>query len=672
MDYFVLPQTISGTQSYQYNTIVRDEVTVTSSSEMTVNSQYWDFYDGGNLIVSDNATLNINGATNVLAMRDEGQIELQGNMNVASGVSFDRRSALNLPHFTLFINNSSKNYAFSDFDFKGSMIGESNTLELDNIKFEASDIEYVGDLTLDGLDSETQSLTVDFQGGDLLVQNNDMLLNTYISASMPDANQNTIVIQDNLFRNTLSTENKAVISIDDYRIFSIENNEIEINQCNGIELYHAGNNIGADKIVTSNEIYSTNASNECRAIDVFFSRAEISNNNIYDNKYGVVAFGSSETTIMGNQDANSISETQQFIDNTIHCYFSYSSYPEDIRYNYFEHNATIDDPYVKLVYWDIEEPPAPPVDYSTIYNIECNAWYSTFDPEEDLVPNGSYDYDPYWNIGQYCVKDGGEAGALYDEAKEYLDSGYYTQADSNFKEIISDYPEDPHAIHSLRELYNMEDSTGNDYDSLRLYYKTVITADQDSFLCRSANWMSMHCLIMMDSTQKAIDWLDSTINVSQNTVDSIFAIINLGYIYTHFPDTTLKSTLYTTHNEYIPKSYADYKNKREQLFEKLLKSSTNENENEDLTIDKSATIMQLAPNPTKEAFIAKIEVETEGYLKIELFSSLGAKISEIDLGKVQIGIIEHSISLTNQPQGMYYVVIQHNNAVQETKKVIKM
>jgi hypothetical protein len=198
MDYFVLPGTISGTQTFQYNTIVRDEVTVPSSSEMTVNSQSWDFYDGGNLIVSDNATLNINGATNVLAMRDEGQIELQGNMNVASNVSFDRRYALSLPHFTLFINNSSKNYAFSDFDFKGSMIGESNTLELDNIKFEASDIEYVGDLTLDGLDPETQSLTVDFQGGDLLVQNNDLLLNTYISASMPDANQNTIDIHDNL------------------------------------------------------------------------------------------------------------------------------------------------------------------------------------------------------------------------------------------------------------------------------------------------------------------------------------------------------------------------------------------------------------------------------------------------------------------------------------------
>lgn len=35
-------------------------------------------------------------------------------------------------------------------------------------------------------------------------------------------------------------------------------------------------------------------------------------------------------------------------------------------------------------------------------------------------------------------------------------------------------------------------------------------------------------------------------------------------------------------------------------------------------------------------------------------------------------IIERNISLINQPQGMYYVMIIHNNAVQETKKVIKM
>ncbi len=605
-------------------------------------------------------------------MRGDGQIELMGNMSASSFVSFDSRSAFPPPWFTLILNNASEDYTFNDFDFRGSMFGESNSLELNNIKFVASDIEYTGDLTIDALDPETQSLSVDFQGGDLLVQDNEVLLNTYISASMPDANQNSVVIQNNLFRNTNTTENKAVISIDDYRIFSVENNKIEIKHCNGIELYHAGNNIGADKIVASNEIYSTNASNECRAIDIFFSRAEISNNNIYDNKYGVVAFGSSETTIMGNKDANYSSETQRFRDNTINCYFSYSSYPEDIRYNYFEHNATIDDPYVKLVYYDIIDPEPPAVDGSVIYNIECNAWYSTFDPEEDLVPNGSYDYDPYWNIGQYCVKDGGEAGVLFDEAKEYVDSGYYSQADSNFREIISDFPDDPHAIQSLRELYNIEESNGDDYDSLRLYYKTVITANQDSLLCRSASWMSMHCLIMMDSSQKAIDWLDSTINVPENTVDSIFAIINLGYIYTHFPDTTLKSTLYTIHNEHIPKSYADYKNKREELFEKLLKSSSNKTENEDLIVDKNATIMQLAPNPTKETFIAKIDVETEGNLRIELFSSLGAKISEINLGKVQAGIIERNISLVNQSQGMYYVMIKHNNTVQETKKVLKM
>jgi tetratricopeptide (TPR) repeat protein len=375
---------------------------------------------------------------------------------------------------------------------------------------------------------------------------------------------------------------------------------------------------------------------------------------------------------MGNKDANYTTETQRFIDNTIHCYFSYSSYPEDIRYNYFEHNATIDDPYVKLVYWDLVEPPAPPVDYSTIYNIECNAWYSTFNPEEDLIPRGAFDYDPYWNIGQYCVKDEGEAGVLYDEAKEYVDSGYYSLAESNFKDIIGDFPEDPHAIQSLRELYNIEESNGNNYDSLRLYYLSVITANRDSLLCRSAGWMSLHCLIKMNRSQMAVDWLDSTINVPENTVDSIFAIINLGYIYTHFPDTTLKSALYTTHNEHIQKSYADYKNKREELFEKLLKSSSNETENEDLIVDKNATIMQLAPNPTKEAFNAKIDVETEGYLRIELYSSLGAKISEINLGKVQAGIIERNISLVNQSQGMYYVMIKHNNTLQETKKVIKM
>jgi tetratricopeptide (TPR) repeat protein len=569
-------------------------------------------------------------------------------------------------------------YEINDATFEFNALNKLKIIGLEepNLLVEESYIEHAifdfsGDLTIQDLAIGSKNIVIDFSYGDLLVQNNSSLENTYVLASFPNGNGNSITIQNNEFANNEETNQKAVISIDDYKIFLIENNKIEINHCNGIELYHAGNNVGIDKSVSSNDIYSSTSNNECRGIDVFFSRADISNNYIYNNKYGVVAFGKSETAIMGNQNASSISGTQRFIDNIIHCYFSYSSYPEDIRYNYFEHNTTIDDPYVKLVYYDIMEDPEQP-DYSVIYNIECNAWDSTFRPEFDLIPIGSYDYDPYWFIGQYCVKDGGEAGEIYDEAKVFIDSGYYSQADSNFKEIISDFPEDPHAIHSLRELYNIEEFNGNSFDSLRLYYRSVIQANQDSLLCRSADWMSMHCFIKMDSIQKAIDWLDSAINVPQNSVDSIFAIINLGYIYTHYPDTTLRSALFTIHNEHIPKSYRDYKVRREELFSSLLMSSTVGDENREISFDKNAAILQIVPNPTRDAINVKLQVLNEGYLKIDVYSAIGAKTREINLGKVQKGILDRSISLFNQPQGMFYIVVKHNNAVQDTEKVIKL
>ncbi len=670
--YFVHPSTISTDENYTYPTIVRDEVTITGNATLSIYSNYFDFYDGGNLVVSENATLFLPAPTNVIAMRGDGQIELQGTMNALSSVVFDERTALPLPEFTLFINNVAKDYTFKDFSFTGSIVGESNSLDLDNILFESSNIEYEGDLSIDALDPETQNLTVDFQGGNLLVQNNDLLRNTYISVSNPSVNQNSIVIQDNVIQNTNSTESKAVISIDDYKIFTVENNEIEINHCNGIELYHAGNNVGADKNITSNEIFSTNASGDCRAIDVFFSRANISNNHIHDNKYGVTAFGNSETTILGNQNANYVSQTQRFIENSTHCYFSYSSYPEELRYNHFQHDPANTDPFVKLVYFDIEDPYAIPlpIDFSTVYNIECNSWCSTFNPDEDLIPVGSYDYDPYWSIGQYCVKDGGMAGQLFDEAKEIIDSGLYNQADSSLKVIIGDFPKDPHAIHSLRELYILEEVNGSSYDSLRIYYRSVINADQDSLLCRSADWMGMHCLIMMDNPQEAINWLDSVLNVPRNTVDSIFAIINLGYIYTHLPDSGYKSSMYTMHNELVPKSFHDYKIKREELIQQLLKSSKN-SESEDFVSESCASIIQVAPNPTKDAFKLEINVLHEGYLKVDIYSALGAKIKEHSLGKVQAGRVECSISLINQPPGIYYVVLRHNNTVSETEKIIK-
>lgn len=179
-------------------------------------------------------------------------------------------------------------------------------------------------------------------------------------------------------------------------------------------------------------------------------------------------------------------------------------------------------------------------------------------------------------------------------------------------------------------------------------------------------------MIMMDSAQNAIDWLDSTINVPQNTVDSIFAIINLGYIYTHYPDSGMKDMLYTSHSQFIPESYGDYKTKREELFESLLKSTTDERMQKGFAMEQNASMKQLAPNPTQNAFTAKLMVYEPGNLLIELYSPIGSKIDRIDLGMHQKGIVEQRISLENHPQGIYYVVLKHNNVVQSSKKLIKL
>ena len=196
--------------------------------------------------------------------------------------------------------------------------------------------------------------------------------------------------------------------------------------------------------------------------------------------------------------------------------------------------------------------------------------------------------------------------------------------------------------------------------------------NQDSLLTRSADWLNMHCLIIMDSTQDAIDWLDSTINVPENTVDSIFALINLGYIYTHFPDTTLKCSMVTMHPEHIPQSYNHYVERREELIQELLKSSKPKKDLYSIDIEKKAIIQRINPNPTNGTFDVRIETIIDGHLKVEIYTALGTKIQELNLGEIQKGVINRKIYLNSKSPGMYYLVVKHNNVVQDTKKIIKM
>lgn len=93
----------------------------------------------------------------------------------------------------------------------------------------------------------------------------------------------------------------------------------------------------------------------------------------------------------------------------------------------------------------------------------------------------------------------------------------------------------------------------------------------------------------------------------------------------------------------------------------------------DAGLPKSFALSQNYPNPFNPGTVIKIQLPVESSVKLEIFNSLGEKISELLNGQLAAGYHEVSFNGVNQPSGIfYYVVTASGTDGSEYKSVKKM
>jgi hypothetical protein len=98
----------------------------------------------------------------------------------------------------------------------------------------------------------------------------------------------------------------------------------------------------------------------------------------------------------------------------------------------------------------------------------------------------------------------------------------------------------------------------------------------DSLLGKTAEWLSIHCNIRDKQYQHAINSLDSIINNPGTLADSVFALVDLSYVFNEANNGSgSKSTLVTKDPDVIPESNMKYVIQRKEWIELLLKSDDN-------------------------------------------------------------------------------------------------
>ncbi|MEZ5195655.1 MAG: hypothetical protein R2764_04450 [Bacteroidales bacterium] len=568
--------------------------TVSNGATLTVeNGVSIDMYNseihieqGSSLVIEDNAIIH--------AKAGICKVVVNGNFSMGSNVSFIADEGAQIQ---LVIDNPTLSSTINTAVFeRGLLQSNQASLTLNSCSFDVSG----------GIDFSAGNLVVkdcQFDGAQLLAAN-------------ASGNINKVTVRDQC---TFSGINGYAVHLSQYPNFLIHQNHFELNS-NGIGLFHCGS--GRSHQVSDNLIEDNGI-----GIVVYHSTADITsagqinNGNIIRNNHtGIQCLDKSHVDLSGYIDADYWNETQQINDNDYReVYATQGSFPYP-----FTANAIFDDD-------NAGNPTDPMVYYSTsteeeVY-VKKNYWGSGFNYLDDLYPSELYIWDPIWNLSGY---GGGDADAtMYMAAENKIEQEDYTGAKSDLQQLVATYPESIYSEAALKELYALEEYTGNDFSWLKGWYRTNPSIQSDEGLTKLADFQANFCDIKLENWPSAIAWFENVIQNPETMEDSIFAIIDLGYTYFLMENGGLKSAYTGNMIEHKPVSSKKFEEKRDYLLSLLREDYLSENMKESIGLLKPGELLQNVPNPFSGQTQIWFKVDEQAAVTISIVDNSGKTYKDL-------------------------------------------
>lgn len=647
---------------------ISSEIYVRPGAVLTIPSDcYIEFVNDGKLII-DNGTPNPgeliiypgnDPSTTITGINSYNAIDVYGN------IIFHQHTNKKIT-FTSPENHSWRGLAISNLSLDLDIL---TPLEFENCGFTT----HLADLSISPVmlrNSFTNS-NIWSTHGSLVLENSDFI-NTPVFVIDPVNDDASVEIR-NCTINNESNINYSSIFIERYRNYNIHDNTINFSVGDGITIYNCGgiSEGNFDNIIFNNSInYTASAQSLHKGIKIYRSIADIELNNITNTDYGIVGLNNSVISILGDQTATTNDDTQVIQDNiSYQLYFSNNSYPEEISYNVIANGEVNKNP---LVYNDAN----PPI--GQLFNIEYNCWDNHFNAQTDLIPENKYDWEPIWCPGTYkstssnsSVYSGNQI--LYSSAMQHIENGEYLTAQSELKEIISDYPETETAKNSVKQLYELENVLNKDYQLLKNYYETEPNLQNSDLLGKLADWMISYCNVELGEFQLAIDWYDNVIDTTNSESDSTFAAIDMGEAALAM-GTNMKGSIQCNNNQFIFNSRKEFEINREYLINELLKQNVldeeiNQNVGSD-SLNKLAFLHQNTPNPFSSETNIKVEIFRDCNINLQIFDFSGEKLLSLADGGYLKGDYRFVVNTDYFSSGVYYYCLFVNGILGDTKKMI--
>ena len=495
--------------------------------------------------------------------------------------------------------------------------------------------------------------------------------------------------------NTQFTGNNSqtALSINNAKIFALEKNTIRSYET-GISLTLSGRTL-VEKEGSGGEVHPNykgalitgNKVNLCgTGVELYSSIAQFKGNSISGgNGFGVRLYNNSYTSF-GADVVQNLSENQYLIScNSYEFYASANSFPTLFRYNSIYNEDRLGNfknaPYF---WWDVTTPYT-----GAAKDLNYNCWGKHFNPTIHLHPANAFITDSIW-CPILPIKQRGDDEILYLAGLDFFAEEDYTNAELTFKEIIETYPESHFAIAALHELFALEHYTNQDFFNLNTYFASF--TDEESVLFNTAEFLATRCYVKEREWQPAVDWYEDRIMNPPSYQDSVFAVIDLGYIHLMMEADTMggakSGSVRYRLEEIKPKTKQHYEENKTALLATLpqiKKPQTDKPEIDKLEQEKitpslphsfnpslpqKGILVSSIPNPTTGTTTISYELYTEGTVEIFIYNSVGQLVVQIPQGTQAEGTYQATVALTNMPKGIYHYAFYINGARVDTKKLI--
>jgi len=243
-----------------------------------------------------------------------------------------------------------------------------------------------------------------------------------------------------------------------------------------------------------------------------------------------------------------------------------------------------------------------------------------------------FNLNPLWNPGPPSVITWENDELIYHNAIDLALAEDTVGAVALFKNLISQFPESDFAPASAKNLLALEE----DKQALKDYYATEPNLHWNGEIDKLADYLENYCNIKMGDYQAAISWFEDIISDPECELDSLMAVIDLGYVYLLMQENSPKAQITCQYPQLVPKSRTQYEQKTNAILTALYSPANGANQEDGTNtipiLPQIPVLHNNYPNPFNPSTSISFSLPADMQCSLSIYNIKGQKVKTLQSG----------------------------------------